>query len=218
MPGNDSYEYTLEYRWQQGEWRTAEEDAWFGQFKTELYETGWYNLTSEVPLEDIHEEVRFRVDYNGMASSTQEPTFSNSSDSYIYVTTCHPIIAEGMPLINNFTLNSNNSVDMYFDVEFQPADLSHCGEMKMKYEIYQDVNGNHTLIHSTDNITSLDIFTNQVGMVEAKGVIPDTEACYEVKVFYGEVDDFDFNSVSSISQKMCYQPEIENLEPCSLTP
>ena len=117
MPGSEYYEYTLEYRWQQGEWTTIEEDEYFGQFKTLLYETGWYNFSAEVPLEDIHEEVRFRVDYNGMASSTQEPAYSNSSDSYIYQTTCHPVIGEGMPLINNFTLN-NDSVDMYFDVMF----------------------------------------------------------------------------------------------------
>jgi len=120
-----------------------------------------------------------------------------------------------MPRIYNFVENTD-TLDIDFKILFEPADLAVCGEMKMEIEILQHVNGTNTLVNKVENITELSNYTYVTGLYSAVSAVPDDAACYIVKVLYGEVDDFEYGSVSSMSQKMCYlgSPKV----PCVLTP
>lgn len=120
-----------------------------------------------------------------------------------------------MPRIFNF-VEDNGTLDIDFKILFEPADLAVCGDMKMEIEILQHVNGTNSLVNKVENITELSNYTYQTGLYTAESVVPDDEACYIVKVLYGEVEDFENSSVSSMSQQMCYLG-VEK-EPCVLTP
>lgn len=86
----------------------------------------------------------------------------------------------------------------------------------MELEVVYNYENTNTLVGTEENITELSNYNYKTSNYTAESIVPNEIGCYIIKVKYGEVENFEFAHVSSMSQKMCYHGPPK--PPCVLTP